>query len=120
MDVERIELPGGGWWEIRTTVSRGMRKAFRKAMLKGYLGGLDGSVDLSDPEALQNAVLSNPGSWDLDALDDAHLAHGVVQWSFEGKPTLEAIDALDEDVSIPVVARMRELYAEKTEEARKN
>ena len=120
MDTERMELVGGGWWEVRKNVTRGMRKAFRKAMLKGYLGGLDGRQDVSDPEALRKAVLSNPASWDLDALDDAYLAHGTVGWGFETKPTLEAIDALPEETVAPVLGKMRELYAERTEEARKN
>ena len=119
MDTERMELTGGGWWEVRKNVTRSMRKAFRKAQLKGYLGGLDGQ-DASDTEALQKAVLSNPGSWDLDALDDAYLVHGTVGWGFEVKPTLEAIDALPEEMGAPVLRKMRELYAERTEEARKN
>ena len=117
-DIERVELPGGAWWEIRIIVTRGLRKAFRKAGLK-VLSKADG-VDFSDPDAFRKALMSHPDALDLDAVDDAYLLAGSVAWSYPETITLEAIDKLPEGHVAIVLAKMRELYAEATETARKN
>ena len=123
MDTMRIELQGGQWWEIRTVVTRRMRKAFRAAGLKGFLGGLTSNgtvVDMGDPEALKRLAMSHAGDWNLDAIDDAFLLAGTVAWSFEGNISLEAIDALPERYIKPVLERMQALYAETEGAALKN
>ena len=117
MPVERIEL-AGAWWEIRTIITRGMRKAFRRAGLQ-ILARADG-VDLSDPEAFKKVVMANPGALDLDAIDDAYLLYGTASWSYPEPISPEAIDKLPEKDVVIVLTRMRELYAEVTEETRKN
>ena len=116
--TERVELPDGNFWEIRTVITRGMRKAFRRAGLQ-ILAHADG-VDLSDPEAFKKVVMANPGALDLDTIDDAYLLHGTASWSYPEPVSLEAIDKLPEKDVTVVLARMRELYAEVTEDARKN
>ena len=123
MDTLRIELPGGQWWEIRTVVTRRMRKAFRAAGLKGFLGGLTSNgtvVDMGDPEALKRLAMSHAGEWNLDAIDDAFLLEGTVAWSWPGIVTLDGIDSLDEQYTKPVLTRMQALYAETEGAALKN
>lgn len=122
--IERIDLGDGQWWDIRTIVTRRMRKAFRAAGLRGFAKGLTGNghsaVDLSNPEEVQKAVLASPDKWDLDAVDDAYLLEGSAAYSFGDKVNMEAIDALPADVIDKVLARMRELYAEMPEAKRKS
>lgn len=119
-DTERISLPDGSWWEIRTVVSRRMRKEFRKAGLRGFASGLRNGhqVDWEDPEALRKAILSNPEAWDLDAVDDAYLLQGTIAWSRPEPFSLEAVDALPEALVAPVLVRMRAYYAEMPEAER--
>ena len=117
-DIERVELPDGAWWEIYSAVTRGMRKAFRRAGLQ-VLSKADG-VDFSNPEAFRKALLVHPDALDLDTVDDAYLIAGTRAWSFPDPVTLEAINELPEKVVSTVLDRMRELYAEATETARKN
>ncbi len=116
MDTERIELPNGNWWEIKTVVTRKMRKAFRAAVFQA-MPRLPG-VDLADAEAVKKAVMESPQKLDMDAIDDAYLLGGTVAYSY-GEVNQETIDSLPEAVTDKVLARMRELYAELTEEKRK-
>ena len=116
--TERVELPDGAWWEICPVITRGMRKAFRRAGLQ-ILARADG-VDLSNPGAFKKVIMANPGALDLDAIDDAYLLYGTMSWSYPEPISLEAIDKLPEKDVAVVLDRMRELYAEVTEEARKN
>ncbi len=116
MDTERIELPNGNWWEIKAVVTRRMRKAFRTAVFQA-MPRLPG-VDLADAEAVKKAVMESPQKLDMDAIDDAYLLGGTVAYSY-GEVNQETIDSLPEAVTDKVLARMRELYAELTEEKRK-
>lgn len=126
--VERITLPDGGWWDIRTVVTRGMRKAFRKAQLLAFIGsdrdGLGTSLDLSDPgqiqQMLQERAMAHPERWDLAAQDDAYLLYGTLAWSYGEQVNQETIDSKPDSVTELVLARIRELYAEPTEQALKN
>ena len=120
--VERIDLGNGQWWDIYTVCSRGMRKAFRKAGLNVLGASLsDGlEIDLTDPDSVRRAAMAHPDALNLDAIDDAYLVHGTHAWSFEVPFGLEAIDRLEDGLVGQVLGRMQELYAEQTEEARKN
>ena len=115
-DTERIEVPGG-WWDVKTLVTRGMRKRFRSAGMKGFARGIDGrgDVDFSDGDALKKAIMANPEKWDLDAVDDAYMIEGTVTYSFGDTVSLETIDSLPDSAVTPVLKRMRELYAEMPE-----
>ena len=121
MDTEKIDLPDGQWWEIKTTITRGMRKEFRKASLSGLSSGMNGQkIDLSNPEELKAYVMSHPDKWNLDAIDDCYLLHGTVAFSFGDKITREAIDQIEDKITSKVLARMKELYQEMPEEVRKD
>jgi len=117
--TERIEVPGG-WFDIKTTITRGMRKAFRQAGLRGFAKGIGKDVDMTDADALRKAVLASPDKWDLDAIDDAYLLHGIVAYSFGPVVDLATIDALPDEAVAPILRRMQELYAEMPEGMRKN
>ena len=116
--VERIELPDGGWWEIYSIVTRGMRKKFRDAGIRAFAGGLENGNQAAwnDPAALQGAITAHPEKWDVNAVDAAYLLHGTHANSFEG----QAMDNLPDVVTEQVLRRIRELYAEQPEAARKN
>jgi hypothetical protein len=117
--VERIELPGGAWWEVRAVITRGMRRAFRKAAMS-MLSDVGSDVDLTDSDSIKAYVTAHPSAWDIDGVENAHLTMGSVAWSFDGEITLEAIDALDDELVAPVLARMSELYSEPDDEEIKN
>ena len=117
--TERIEVPGG-WFDIKPTITRGMRKAFRLAGLRGFAKGIDKNTDMTDSDALRKAILASPDKWDLDAIDDAYLLHGTVAYSFGPVVDIVTIDALPDEAVAPVLKRMQELYAEMPEGMRKN
>lgn len=122
-DTERINLPDGQWWDVRTVVTRRLRKAFRRAGLKGFMRGIDGNsanIDISDRDALQRAVLAHPDAWDVDAIDDAYLIEGTVAYSFSDNVSLQTIDSLPNEIVEPVLVRMRELYIEMPESEHKS
>ena len=122
MDTERIELPDGAWVEIRTVVSRRMRKAFRKAGIASVMGGGSngaGPIDLTDAEGIKSAIMAHPEKWDLAAVDDAFLLHGIAAWSWPEPITPESLDDLPAASLEPVLARMQALYAEAAPETLK-
>ena len=123
MDTERIELPEGAWVEVKTVVTRRMRKAFRKAGIASVLsGGASngaGPIDLEDPEAIKAYIMAHPERWNLDAVDDSFLLHGIQAWSWPGPVTAEALDALPAASVDAILARLRVLYAEATPETLK-
>jgi len=119
LKTERIEF-GDGWWEFYTEVTRGMRKRFRDAAMQTVGGSLNGDTDITDPEQYRTLVLTHPERLNLHAIDDAYLVVGTKAWSFKHKVTVESIDNLPDEYVEKVLVRMRELYAEMPEEARKN
>ena len=122
MDIERIELPNGQWAEIKTVVSRRMRKAFRKAGIASVMGGGSngaGPLDLSDAEGIRAYIMAHPEKWDLNTVDDAFLLHGVIAWSWPEPITAEALDALPDAWVESVLIRLRALYTEATPETLK-
>mgnify|MGYP001559612793 CR=1 FL=1 len=119
--METITFEDGHSWTIQTVVTRKMRKAFRAAGLKSFIKGIDGTteINLTDAEALRKIVLAHPESWDLDALDDAYLFEGSISWDYPIPLSLESIDSLPDAIVSQILSRMRELYAEATEETLK-
>ena len=123
MDTEKIPLPGEHWVEVRSVVTRRMRKAFRAAGIKGFLGGIQNGHtggDLSDPEAIKALVMAHPDQWNLDAVDDAFLLQGIVTWSFPEPVSLEALDDLPAATTDVILEHLRALYTEPTGDALKN
>ena len=116
--VERIKFDDGSWWDIKTVVTRGMRKRFRRAGVTAIDFHSNGSIDLDNPDAIEEYVKTHPEAVDLDAMEDAYLVEGSVAWSFfnSSVPTLDQIDELDDKHVAETLARMRELYSETTEE----
>ena len=124
VETERIELPDGAWVEVRTVVSRRMRKAFRKAGIASVLsGGASngaGPIDLADPEAIKAHIMAHPEKWDLDAVDDAYLVQGITTWSWDRPAVdIDTLDSLPADALERVLVRLRILYAEATPETLK-
>ena len=118
-DVERIELPGGAWWEVRTVITRGMRRAFPKAAMS-MLADVGSDVDLTDSDSIKAYVTAHPSAWNIDGVENAHLTMGSVAWSFKPEITIEAIDDMDDALVTPVLARMSELYSEPSDDEVKN
>ncbi len=119
-NTRRIEFDDdtGSWWEIKTVVTRGMRKQFRAAGLKAISPDL--GLETLDADALQKAMAKNPGAMDLDGIDDAYLMAGTVAYSFGKKISIAAIDDIEDKYVSHVIDVMRELYADVDEEAMTN
>ena len=115
---ERIELPDG-WWEIWVVPTRGMRKMFRAAVGNAIAGKLHLNGNAADPEALKAALIAQAGNFDLNLVDDGYLVHGTKDWSWPEPVTAAFIDTLPDPWVDKVLARMRVLYAETTEEEQK-
>ena len=108
MDTERLTLPNGGWWEIRTVITRGMRKQINQASLKA-LGSNAGGLMQGD--GVKEQILAHPETLDINAVDDAMLLIGSVAYSYGPMIDLATIDALPETVTQLVLTRLQELYA---------
>ena len=118
---ERIELGEGDWVEIYTLVTRGMRKLFRNAATASAVGKLhiNGDMDLSDQNAVRNLLLANVASFDLNAIDDSYLLHGIKAWSWPDPITLDVIDGLPSATVAPILERLQFLYGEVSEDTQK-
>ena len=123
MDIpcERIDLSNGMWVDIYAMVTRGMRKKFRNAATTGAVGRLhiNGDTDLSDENAVKTLLLANLAAFDLEAVDDSYLLHGIKAWSWPDPVTLEIIDAMPAITIAKVLERMQVLYAEVPQEQQK-
>lgn len=108
-ETERIELPGGGWWEIKAWLTRGDRKQIRRMESSWYAIREDATSDdiADDP---RSGVTIDRDKLDLGARDDLMLQLGTVAWSFDGEFSIEACDDLRDEVPQLVIERMRELY----------
>ena len=118
-DTERINFPDGSWWDIRTIVTRRMRKAFHKAGREAFARDLHLNGNDS-PDDLKRLAMANMEHWDLDSVDDAYLIEGTYAWSMTPPITSSIIDSLPDEVVNKVLVRMREIYAEAQEEVIKN
>ena len=122
-DTERIEFGDGNWWEVRTVVTRGMRKAFNRAQTLGVLGNIklngDSDIDLTDASARRALLLAHLSELDLDALDDAYLLQGTVATSLVSTITPAMLDTIPDQYTNAVLERLRVLYAPLSEEALK-
>ncbi len=119
MDTERIELPDDNWWEIRTVVTRRMRKAFRRAGIKAVMGS-GFQIDIENPEATKEAIAQNIQEIDIDAIEDSWLLEGTVSFSFGKKITQDVIDDLPDIYVSPVLDKIRDMYRDIDEEEAQN
>jgi len=114
-DTERIELQGGGWWEIKKWLSRGDRKKLNQ-MERTWVSAKEGIT----PEEIKNnpgaALQLNTANMDVDARDDLMLQLGTVGWSFDEEFSLEAADKLQDTIVQVVLDRMQVLYSGLTPE----
>ena len=118
--TETLDLGGGATWELRTIVTRGMRKRFQRASLLMVQGAMTPDVDPSDPDALRRAAMARPGLLDLAAVDDSYLREGTVRVMVpDGTCPVDDFagdfDSLPEAWTSLALARMRVLYAEPSE-----
>ena len=118
---EHIDLGEGTWVDIYTVVTRGMRKKFRNAATTGAVGRLhiNGDTDLSNENAVKALLLANLAAFDLEAVDDSYLLHGIKAWSWPDQVTLEIIDAMPAAVIAKILERMQVLYSEVPQEEQK-
>lgn len=120
MDVERLDLGDGQWWEIRTRLTRAMEKAITRASLAA-VPKLPQNGAVSEEE-VRTRLLENIGAVDIGQVEDAYLLHGTVAYSFGPTVSMEIIDALDASIVRRVLTRMFELYSPQrvTEEQRED
>ena len=122
IERERINLPDSQWWEIRTIITRGMRKRINGAVI-ACLDAKDLQMDgkaLTEDSIKMAFLKSGKLELTLHAADDAMLLCGSWAWSFGETIDLEHIDALPEKYVTPVLERMRILYAPIDEKERQN
>lgn len=107
--VERIDLPDGAWWDIRTVYTRGIRRAITQASLRAAPGiVLNGD---SSEEAIREKMLANPQNIDPTIIEDAYLLAGSVAYSYGPTVELATIDGLPDSVVQRVLGRLVDLYS---------
>lgn len=113
-ETERIKLPSGGWVEVKKWLSRGDRKQLNRLerqWLKISDMKVDDGMTTTELAAKANASIAVDSSKvDPDAVDDLTMQLAIVNWSFKGPVTVEALDALDDRDAAVITARLRELY----------
>lgn len=120
--IERIDLPGGNWWNIRTRFTRGMEKALTRATLAALPKfEPNGNADMTQ-EAVTAQLTGNMGGVDIGAIEDAYLLYGSVAYSYGPQVNMATIDGLDAEIVRKVITRMYEVYNPQrvTEEQRKD
>lgn len=117
-NTETIAFEDGHQWTFASQVTRGLRKRFQKAALSIVSGGMDanGDIDMADPDALRRYAMAHPERLEVGKVEDAYLLYGTLSYSFGDEISTEFIDNLPEKYVNPVLERMKELYAEPSEE----
>lgn len=101
--IERIELPGGHWVEVKTRLTVGERKRLTVAAFE-----VANMEDRPTP------------SINLAAVTTTALEIGIVAWSLEDPVTPENVRLLDEDSGEIISRRLDQLWATRTDDERKN
>ena len=111
MHIERVEF-SDGWWDIKTILTRGMRKQLNKAAMKEIpydLLAKDG-INTDDAEAVKTALLARRFEIDTHIVDDTMLLIGTQAYSFSETVDMGTIDSLPDSYVQQVLDRMKELY----------
>ena len=108
LDLERIDLGEGRWWDIRLTLTRAMDKAITRASLLA-IPKIETSQGI-DTEKVKMQLLDRLGAVDISAIEDAYLLHGTVAYSFGDRISLDIIDQVDATLVRRVITRMFEVY----------
>jgi len=110
LDTETIKFDDGSWWEIRTFITRGMRKKLRVEMMAGLALPESRDIDMEDKEAVKSYLMEHLSTIDVNNQDDGYLLYGTVAWSFDNDINIEAIDELDDHKVEYVLVKMKEFY----------
>lgn len=102
-NVERFEVPGGGWVDLRTRIGGWERSRIRSAAI---------AIQLSDGKA-------DP-SLDYAATVQAGIEIGLVAWSLDVPVTSENIRQLDEASYEWIAAKLNELWEPRKDDERGN
>lgn len=106
-ETTRIEMPGGGWVEVKAKLSRGDRvKLQQKTVGAARPRGADGDMDM-DYAAF------------LDAAEFALVEMVLKGWSLDERVSPEAIRNLDEESIDFLKERLNDLYATRSQEEKK-
>ena len=119
MDVERLDLGDGQWWEMRPTLTRGMEKAITKATIASIPAIKDDET--LDANAIKARLYSHLAMVNVGEIEDVYLVMGTVAFSVGppalrielapgGRVDLALIDTLDASLVRVVLNRMYALY----------
>lgn len=111
MHTERLELGDGNWFELRSVLTRGMRKQIDLASHKAIDRdkAISAGVNVENPQELKEWVLRQPEYLASSLVDDALLAVGIVSFSYPGKES-ESLDDIPDALGRKVLERLRKLY----------
>jgi len=122
MLTKRIDFDDGNWWEIKTVVTRGMRKRIEASLVgKVDLSSNGIAVDIRDAEAVSTAVMANPSNAivAVSNQEDTYLLEGTAAWSWDMKINVKNFDELPDRYVSVVLERLKELYEPLDQEAQK-
>lgn len=111
-DVIRVDLGGGGWWDVKAFLSRADRKKVNR-LERTWIKTRDDLTPSQIAEDPKAALMFDSANADLDARDDLLLELGTVGWSFKQPFSIEEVDKLGDEIVDIVLAKMTELYLKK-------
>ena len=101
-NVVKVEVPGGGWVDLRSRIAGWERSKIRSAAI---------AMKLSDA--------SNAGI-DYAATVQAGMEIGIVAWSLDEELTADNIKALDEESYDFIATKLNELWEPRSDDEVKN
>ena len=124
MESIRVELPSGGWWDIKAELTRADRRFIDReveTMAFDTMSRLEQSgMSMDKLQDITSAAASSEGQkkWGAEE-EEAYLQRCSVTWSWSEEISSDSIGERNNKDVDAVIAKMRELYVEEDDRAGK-
>ena len=119
MESIRIELPHGGWWDVKPYLTRNAKRLIDRETQETAFETMarleEKGLTMERLQELGSAGGSGDRAWGTEE-EDAYLWHCSVAWSFPETISREAIGERSTLECKPVLTKMRALYVEGEED----
>lgn len=107
----RVELPSGGWWDIRARMTYGVRRRIQEAAAP-YVTAAGVSLDdlVADAASALRLMAADAAIRLGNEINDIKLLGSTIAWSFPAPLAGAGLADVDEADVRAVLARMDELY----------
>lgn len=108
--IEHIELPSGGWWDVKKAMTHGDRRAIGKAVEVTAIKTLGEFTQAGLDLAKLQGTMGNQRTGLSPEEEDAALLRVSLAWSFSEPITKESIDGRDSQDVQAVLTHIKALY----------